>query len=217
MATAAGAWDRLRDQLQSLERALAAASAPGACPAPSSGGAPSSSGRGAGLSSSTAAAAAAYAAAAAFSGAPLDAPAAGSSSSGGGTEPWGGAAGPSSSGRLTVLTRGGGAVELTVPDPDAAARGLQAPTMPRLAAAGRVQVCTGRKCCAQGARCTLAAAQLAAAGSDVEVTASKCMGKCGHGPCVRTRVTGREGSSLTKGVDAEAAPQLLRQQFGAVC
>jgi (2Fe-2S) ferredoxin len=216
MATAAGAWDRLRDQLQSLERALAAASAPGACPAPAAGPSSSSSsssrvgGAPSAALSSAAAAAAAHAVATAFptsssTGVRRRAPA-----------PDGGAP-AMPCGSLTVLTRGGGALELAVPDPDAAALALQAPTAPRLAAPGRVQVCTGRKCCAQGARSTLAAAQRAAAGSGVEVTASKCMGKCGRGPCVRMRVEGVEGVALTKGVDAEAAPHLLRQQFGVAC
>jgi NADH:ubiquinone oxidoreductase subunit E len=94
---------------------------------------------------------------------------------------------------------------------------LQPATAPRLAAAGHVSVCTGRKCCAQGANETLAAARAAAAGSGVEVAPSKCMGKCGRGPCVRVRVEGREGSALTKGVSAAAAEVLLRQQFGVEC
>jgi (2Fe-2S) ferredoxin len=197
MATAAGAWDRLRDQLYSLERALAAASAPGSGASSSNGWqAAADAGVGPGRVGVT---------------------------SSGGASSIGSGSGGLLEARLaegacvTVRTRGGATLEVAVPDPDAAARGLQPAPSPRLAAAGKVIVCTGRKCCAQGARCTLAAAQRAAAGSDVEVAASKCMGKCGQGPCVRTRVSGREGSALTKGVNEAGAVNLLRQQFGTTC
>ncbi|GBF90330.1 hypothetical protein Rsub_02436 [Raphidocelis subcapitata] len=196
MATAAGAWDRLRDQLHALERALAAASAPGSGASSSNGWQPAA---GASSSDGDDAAAAAFA----FGRQGV------ASSSGGGAS--------TSGACVTVRTRGGATVELAVPDPDAAALGLQPAPAPRLAEGGKVIVCTGRKCCAQGARSTLAAAQRAAAGSGVEVAASKCMGKCGQGPCVRVRVAGREGSALTKGVDADTAVNLLRQQFGSTC
>jgi hypothetical protein len=190
MATSAGEWDRLREQLLALERSLAAASAPGRSSQPSSSGSSSGS-------------------------QPSSQP---SPSSSGRSHPT--ATTPtsssSSSSHITLLTPAGGAVQLQIPDPDFSARAPPAAS-PRLAAAGAVRVCTGRKCCAQGALETLAAAQAAAAGSGVEVAPSKCMGKCGKGPCWRARVEGRAGSSLTKGVTAAAAPTLLRQQFGTTC
>ncbi|KAI8465913.1 MAG: hypothetical protein J3K34DRAFT_75621 [Monoraphidium minutum] len=193
-AAAAAAWERMREQLQALERALAAASAPG--------------GDGAAAALALAASAAAGSSERTSS----------SSSEGSGsaaaaaTERRRRRAGQE---RLTVQTAAGAVLDLAVPDPDCG--GLQAPCVPRLAAPGKVLVCTGRKCCAQGADATLAAARAAAAGSGVEVVASKCMGKCGRGPCVRARVAGVEGSALTKGVSAAAAETLLRQQFGVTC
>lgn len=118
--------------------------------------------------------------------------------------------------RVTVCTAAGASLDLAIPDLDCH-QPLAPACAPRLAAAGRVSVCTGRKCCQQGALDTLAAARAAAEGSGVEVVAVKCMGKCGKGPCIRTRVEGHEGSSLTKGVLAPAAEALLRQQFGVTC
>lgn len=108
-------------------------------------------------------------------------------------------------------------MELQIPDPDwEFAPHAPAPhtPQPRLAAAGRVSVCTGRKCCAQGALQTLEAARRVAEGSGVEVVATKCMGKCGVGPCVRARVEGREGAPLARKVEPGCAAALLRQQYG---
>ena len=175
----------MREQLQALERALAAASAPGS--------------EGPGASSTTSSS--------------TSSSATSSSSSGAAAAPWRRRRAPE---RVTVVTGAGSSVDLTVPDLDCH-QALAPACVPRLAAAGQVLVCTGRKCCQQGAMETLAGARAAAEGSDVEVVATKCMGKCGKGPCVKARVEGREGSALTKGVSAAAAEMLLRQQFGVTC
>lgn len=79
--------------------------------------------------------------------------------------------------------------------------------------AASLLVCTGRKCRAQGSEELLRDAARAAERSGAAVSASRCMGKCGRGPCMRAVAAGGErGAVVTRG-DLDKAAELLWQQI----